>query len=102
MSALLKDLGLKNLPPTVLNCDNKDALAIAANPVMHERTNHVELDCHFVRDQTKAGNIVTAHVSSKHQVADIFTKQLSAPLHTSHLHKLTASRKTPLHLEWEC
>lgn len=64
LSALLKDLGLKNIPPTVLNCDNKAALAIAANPVLHERTKHVELDCHYVRDQVKAGNIKTAHVSS--------------------------------------
>lgn len=91
LTALLKDLGINKLPPTVVNCDNKAALAIAANPVLHERTKHVELDCHYVRDQIKAGNITTAHVSSTYQVADIFTKQLSVNLHNSHLHKLTAS-----------
>lgn len=93
LSALLKDLGLKNIPPTVLNCDNKAALAIAANPVLHERTKHVELDCHYVREQVKAGCIKTAHVPSKQQVADIFTKQLPVNLHTNHLDKLTVSSK---------
>lgn len=94
LSALLKDLGLKHLPPTLLNCDNKAALAIAANPVMHEMTKHVELDCHFVRDQITVGNIKTSHVSSKHQVADIFTKQLFVPLHNAHMHRLTTSKKS--------
>lgn len=87
LSALLKELVLKNLPPTVRNCDNKAALPIAANPVFHERTKHVELD------QLKSGTIQTAHVSSSHQVADIFTKLLPVKLHQSHVDKLTASSK---------
>lgn len=94
LSALLKELGLKNLPATVLNCDNKAALAIAANPVFHERTKHVELDCHYVRDQLQSGIIATQHVSSQNQVADIFTKLLPIKLHQAHLDKLTASSKT--------
>lgn len=91
LSALLKDLGLKHLPPTVLKCDNKAALAIAANPVLHERTKHVEIDCHYVRDQIKTGNIRTEHVSSTEQVADILTKVLPVKLHVNHMHKLGAS-----------
>lgn len=94
LSALLKELGLKNIPPTVLNCDNIAALAIAANPVFHERTKHVELDCHYVRDQLTSGIIQTHHVSSQNQVADIFTKLLPVKFHQSHLHKLTASSNT--------
>ncbi|XP_019103857.1 uncharacterized mitochondrial protein AtMg00810-like [Beta vulgaris subsp. vulgaris] len=85
LSALLKDLGLKQLPPTVLKCDNKAALAIAANPVLHERTKHVELDCHYVREKIQAGTITTSHVSSSDQVADIMTKVLPVKLHLSHL-----------------
>lgn len=48
LSALLKDMGLHNLPPAILKCDNQAAISIAANPVMHERTKHIEIDCHFV------------------------------------------------------
>lgn len=68
LSAFLKDLGIKNLPPTVLKCDNKAALAIAANPVLHERTKHVELDCHYVREQVKAGAITTTYTPSNEQM----------------------------------
>ena len=64
LAALLKDLGLINLPPIVLKCDNKASLAIAANPVLHERTKHVELDCHYVREQVQAGTILTEFTPS--------------------------------------
>lgn len=39
-------------------------------------TKHIELDCHFVRDEIIAGTIATFHVSSKSQLADVFTKAL--------------------------
>lgn len=78
LSALLRDMGLQDLPPTVLNCDNKAALAISANPVLHERTKHVEIDCHFIRDKIAAGDIVTTFVPSYAQIADMFTKQLTS------------------------
>lgn len=91
LTALLKDLGLKNLPLAILKCDNQAALAIAANPVLHEKMKHVEIDCHYVRDQLKAGQITTAKVSSTEQVADIMTKPLSVKLHTDHCSKLGAS-----------
>ena len=52
LAALLKDLGVKKLPPTILNCDNQAALAIAANPVLHEKTKHIEIDCHYAVSYT--------------------------------------------------
>ncbi|GJS40603.1 serine carboxypeptidase S28 family protein [Tanacetum coccineum] len=63
--SLLKDRGIKNLEPVDLFYDNQAALYIAANPVFHARTKHIEVDCHYVRDQLKAGIIKPSYVHTK-------------------------------------
>ncbi|XP_056688715.1 uncharacterized mitochondrial protein AtMg00810-like [Spinacia oleracea] len=88
LTHLLKDLGLTTLPPAVLKCDNQAALAIAANPVLHERTKHLEVDCHFIRDKVQNGSIVTEQVSSNEQIADVLTKVLTVKQHQYLLDKL--------------
>ncbi|XP_019099619.1 PREDICTED: uncharacterized protein LOC109132463 [Camelina sativa] len=76
LQQLFKDLHLPVTGPVKLYCDNKSALHIAMNPVFHERTKHIEIDCHIVRDQIKACTLKVFHVSSENQHADILTKPL--------------------------
>ena len=71
---LLRDLHCSLTGPAKLFCDNQSALHIASNPVYHERTKHIELDCHVVREKLKSGFLKTMHVKSEHQLADVLTK----------------------------
>ncbi|CAN6724995.1 unnamed protein product [Malus baccata var. baccata] len=85
---LLQDLQVSHAAPAHVYCDNKAALHIAANPVFHERTKHIELDCHLVREKLHSGMIATRFTPSKHQLADIFTKALGKATFHSLLSKL--------------
>jgi hypothetical protein len=74
---VLVDLNIKIEEPMKIFCDNKSARHIATNPVFHERTKHIEVDCHFIREKVQSKEIETPFVKSENQLADIFTKGLS-------------------------
>ncbi|XP_026449789.1 uncharacterized protein LOC113349954 [Papaver somniferum] len=76
---LLGDMGIHLTESTPLYCDNKAAIDIAHNDVFHERTKHIEIDCHFVQRYFKKKTITLPYVSSQFQLADLFTKSLSSP-----------------------
>ncbi|GJY04153.1 ribonuclease H-like domain-containing protein [Tanacetum coccineum] len=77
----LKDLQIETLLLVSLNCDSNSAIKIAANPVFHERTKHLEIDLYFVREKVLKGVFKTVKVDSANQIADILTKGLDTVEH---------------------
>ena len=72
---LLPSLGFA-VSPALMHCNNQAALHIAANPVFHERTKHIKVNCHFVQENLISGAVTTCHTPTIEQLVDIFTKAL--------------------------
>lgn len=88
IKSILKDLGISHDQPMKIYCDSKSAIYISTNSVFYEQTKHIEIDCHFVRDEIQKGTVSTHHVSTFQQLADIFTKPLGQQAFSDFRHKL--------------
>ena len=73
---MLKELRVVNTGPMVLHCDNKATIEIARNPVHHDRTKHVEIDRHFIKEKIEEGALKLDYIPTNRQTADILTKAL--------------------------
>ncbi|KAG7542778.1 GAG-pre-integrase domain [Arabidopsis thaliana x Arabidopsis arenosa] len=74
---------------SIVYCDNISSVYLSTNPVKHQRTKHIELDIHFVRDKVAIGEVKVLHVPTSLQYADIFTKGLPSSLHREFRSSLT-------------
>ena len=77
---LLLELHCPLSQATLVFCDNVSAVYLSTNPVKHQRTKHVEIDIHFVREKVAKGEVRVFHIPAAHQYADIFTKGLTTSL----------------------
>ncbi|KAJ9544521.1 hypothetical protein OSB04_024228 [Centaurea solstitialis] len=57
-------------------CDSSSAIQIAANPVQHSRTKHINIRYHFIKDHIEKGNVELFFVESEHQIADLIEERL--------------------------
>jgi hypothetical protein len=80
---LLTDLKIQCDKLPALYCDSQSALHIASNPVFHERTKHLDIDCHIVRERLQGGLMKLMPISGYDQTADILTKAL----HPANFHR---------------
>ncbi|GKA05945.1 ribonuclease H-like domain-containing protein [Tanacetum coccineum] len=71
---LLRELHTLLTSVTLAYYDNVSAVYLSCNPVQHQRTKHIEIDIHFVRDLVAAGQVRVLDVPSRYQFADILTK----------------------------
>ncbi|WZY86902.1 hypothetical protein YC2023_033288 [Brassica napus] len=74
IKGILKHLEIDQATPMTMHCDNQAAIHIASNSVFHERTKHIEVDCHKVRQMIVLGVILPCYTRSEDQLADVFTK----------------------------
>lgn len=77
---LLRELHIPLSSAMLVYCDNVSAVYLSCNLVQHQRTKHIEIDIHFVRDLVATGEVRVLHVPSRYQYADIFTKGLPSAL----------------------
>jgi hypothetical protein len=85
---LLSELRLCQSKPLMLYCDNKAAIDIANNPVQHDRTKHVEVDRHFIKEKLDRGVVCMPYVTSANQIADVLTKGLPDKLFSVFCNKM--------------
>jgi len=77
IQSLFSEMGVIYNKPMVMYCDNWATMYITNNLVFYERTKHIKVKCHFIRDMVMTHRIVTSSVTSSCQLGDIFTKALS-------------------------
>ena len=73
---LLKELSMTQEDPTQIFVDNKSAIALAKNPVFHDRSKHIDIRYHYIRECIARKDVQVEYVKSQDQIADIFTKPL--------------------------
>ena len=78
LKSLINDMLGRSLDDLTLYCDNQGSLELAKNPVHHQRSKHIDIRYHFVRDEVKLGSVKLMYVPSEQNIADIFTKPINS------------------------
>jgi len=87
LKSLLHEFHIQTPPPHIFS-DNLGAVLLSANPVMHSKSKHFELDLHFVRDNVQNRVVQLVHIPGRFQVVDPLTKHVSDSIFLHVRHKL--------------
>eukprot|EP00253_Pinus_taeda_P001445 PITA_01445 len=87
------------LRPSVIYCDNQSCIKLTENPVFHDRSKHIGIKYHFIRDYVQKGVVKLEYIPTDEQVADILTKALPQGKHVYFRDKMGVVRNT--FLDWE-
>ena len=82
------------LRPSVIYCDNQSCIKLTENPVFHDRSKHIGIRYHFIRDYVQKGAVKLEYISTDEQVADILTKALPRGKHVYFRDKMGVVRNT--------
>jgi hypothetical protein len=74
---ILSGLFQERLETTVIHCDNQSYLKLTENPIFHDKSKHIEMKYHFIRDMVQRHTIKLQYIRTDEQIADILTKPLS-------------------------
>lgn len=85
---VLNELNCPVLSPITLYFDNQAAIQIASDPIFHERTKHIKIDCHFIREKIKSGLEQPKFIPTSSQLADMLIKGLCTTRHKVLIAKL--------------
>ena len=88
LRGILSELGFSQPDPTPLYVDNTSAIQIVANPIYHERTKYIEVDCYSIREALDSHIISLPYISTTLQIADVFTKATTRQRHQFLIGKL--------------
>lgn len=81
LRTLLRELNSSETPPITLQIDNQSAILLAENAMFHERTKHIAIRYHFIREKLEEGEICVEYVPTNEQIADVLTKALAREKH---------------------
>jgi hypothetical protein len=63
------------MPLTIIHCDNQSCIKLSKNPVFHDRSKHIEIRYHFIRNWVQRGAMKLQYISTDEKIADILTKE---------------------------
>lgn len=87
-SNFMNEIGLQELEHLMVYNDNQGAKLLVENPVFHQRTKHIDLRHHFIRDTLKRECIELSYLNTNEMIADVLTKPLPSQKHHVFIHRL--------------
>jgi hypothetical protein len=101
LQKLLAGLFGQMLDPTVIHCDNQSCVKLSENPVSHDKSKHVEIKFHYIRDMVQRKAVLVQYLPTDEQITDVLTKPLAKSKFEYFRDKLGVVENAPL-VKREC